>query len=138
MKFAVPKLGQADEKKVNAARARWTKHFSARTGLVESATRVLVIPIFGTIPRHASTEWPECSGHCPSQARRLKRSLAACYGAGKRLFRGRCLTLSSDFVPMRGVFGLVFIGKIAGSGNRTRMASLEGWNFTIKLCPRAD
>jgi hypothetical protein len=24
----------------------------------------------------------------------------------------------------------------AGSGNRTRMASLEGWNFTIKLCPR--
>jgi hypothetical protein len=65
MKFAVPKLGQADEKKVNAARARWTKHFSARTGLVESATRVLVIPIFGTIPRHASTEWPECSGHCP-------------------------------------------------------------------------
>ena len=25
----------------------------------------------------------------------------------------------------------------AGNGNRTRMASLEGWNFTIKLCPRA-
>src|SRR2546430_15059515 len=25
---------------------------------------------------------------------------------------------------------------IAGNGNRTRMASLEGWNFTIKLCPR--
>ena len=24
----------------------------------------------------------------------------------------------------------------AGNGNRTRMASLEGWNFTIKLCPR--
>ena len=23
----------------------------------------------------------------------------------------------------------------AGNGNRTRMASLEGWNFTIKLCP---
>ncbi len=35
-------------------------------------------------------------------------------------------------------FRLVFIGKIAGSGNRTRMASLEGWNFTIKLCPRAE
>src|ERR1700736_3942245 len=27
--------------------------------------------------------------------------------------------------------------KRAGNGNRTRMASLEGWNFTIKLCPRA-
>ena len=26
--------------------------------------------------------------------------------------------------------------KSAGNGNRTRMASLEGWNFTIKLCPR--
>jgi hypothetical protein len=26
--------------------------------------------------------------------------------------------------------------KRAGNGNRTRMASLEGWNFTIKLCPR--
>ena len=26
----------------------------------------------------------------------------------------------------------------AGNGNRTRMASLEGWNFTIKLCPRAS
>jgi hypothetical protein len=25
----------------------------------------------------------------------------------------------------------------AGNGNRTRMASLEGWNFTIKLCPRS-
>ena len=25
----------------------------------------------------------------------------------------------------------------AGNGNRTRMASLEGWNFTLKLCPRA-
>jgi hypothetical protein len=24
----------------------------------------------------------------------------------------------------------------AGNGNRTRIASLEGWNFTIKLCPR--
>jgi hypothetical protein len=31
----------------------------------------------------------------------------------------------------------IFIGKIAGNGNRTRMASLEGWNFTIKLCPRS-
>ena len=26
----------------------------------------------------------------------------------------------------------------AGNGNRTRMASLEGWNFTIKLCPLAS
>src|SRR5437588_8134433 len=26
----------------------------------------------------------------------------------------------------------------AGNGNRTRMASLEGWNFTIKLCPRGQ
>jgi hypothetical protein len=26
----------------------------------------------------------------------------------------------------------------AGNGNRTRMASLEGWNFTIKLCPREN
>ena len=33
--------------------------------------------------------------------------------------------------------GPFFIGRIAGNGNRTRMASLEGWNFTIKLCPRA-
>ncbi len=24
----------------------------------------------------------------------------------------------------------------AGNENRTRMASLEGWSFTIKLCPR--
>ena len=30
----------------------------------------------------------------------------------------------------------ITIGKTAGNGNRTRMASLEGWNFTIKLCPR--
>ena len=30
----------------------------------------------------------------------------------------------------------VFLRKKAGNGNRTRMASLEGWNFTIKLCPR--
>jgi hypothetical protein len=28
--------------------------------------------------------------------------------------------------------------KKAGNGNRTRMASLEGWNFTIKLCPREN
>ena len=27
---------------------------------------------------------------------------------------------------------------LAGNGNRTRMASLEGWNFTIKLCPHRD
>ena len=27
---------------------------------------------------------------------------------------------------------------IAGNGNRTRMASLEGWNFTIKLCPHLE
>lgn len=26
--------------------------------------------------------------------------------------------------------------KTAGSGNRTRIASLEGWSFTTKLCPR--
>jgi hypothetical protein len=26
----------------------------------------------------------------------------------------------------------------AGNGNRTRMASLEGWNFTIKLCPHGN
>jgi hypothetical protein len=26
-------------------------------------------------------------------------------------------------------------GAGAGNGNRTRIASLEGWNFTIKLCP---
>jgi hypothetical protein len=25
----------------------------------------------------------------------------------------------------------------AGKGNRTLIASLEGWSFTIKLCPRA-
>jgi hypothetical protein len=24
----------------------------------------------------------------------------------------------------------------AGKGNRTLIASLEGWSFTIKLCPR--
>jgi hypothetical protein len=24
----------------------------------------------------------------------------------------------------------------AGNENRTRIASLEGWSFTIKLCPR--
>src|SRR5436189_6481016 len=29
-------------------------------------------------------------------------------------------------------------GPIAGNGNRTRMASLEGWNFTIKLCPQTE
>jgi hypothetical protein len=29
-----------------------------------------------------------------------------------------------------------FLG--AGGGNRTRMASLEGWNFTTKLHPRSD
>jgi hypothetical protein len=28
--------------------------------------------------------------------------------------------------------------EIAGNGNRTRMASLEGWNFTIKLCPHEN
>jgi hypothetical protein len=31
---------------------------------------------------------------------------------------------------------ICFIGNSAGNGNRTRIASLEGWNFTIKLCPR--
>ena len=31
--------------------------------------------------------------------------------------------------------GMGFRGPGAGSGDRTRMASLEGWNFTIKLCP---
>jgi hypothetical protein len=35
-------------------------------------------------------------------------------------------------------FTLNYIGKLAGNGNRTRMASLEGWNFTIKLCPHRD
>ena len=33
----------------------------------------------------------------------------------------------------------IYLGRAresAGNGNRTRMASLEGWNFTIKLCPR--
>ena len=25
---------------------------------------------------------------------------------------------------------------LAGKGNRTLIASLEGWSFTIKLCPR--
>jgi hypothetical protein len=29
----------------------------------------------------------------------------------------------------------VSVSQRAGNGNRTRMASLEGWNFTIKLCP---
>ena|GEM_PF-5602865 len=27
-------------------------------------------------------------------------------------------------------------GDGAGKGNRTLIASLEGWSFTIKLCPR--
>gem|GEM_PF-2395655 len=27
-------------------------------------------------------------------------------------------------------------GNGAGKGNRTLIASLEGWSFTIKLCPR--
>src|SRR5260370_37129876 len=34
--------------------------------------------------------------------------------------------------------GACFHREKAGNGNRTRMASLEGWNFTIKLCPRAS
>src|ERR1700730_3617532 len=31
---------------------------------------------------------------------------------------------------------MIYGGQTAGNGNRTRMASLEGWNFTIKLCPQ--
>ena len=31
---------------------------------------------------------------------------------------------------------LCLCGGRAGSEDRTRIASLEGWNFTIKLCPR--
>lgn len=31
-----------------------------------------------------------------------------------------------------------WVVKRAGSGNRTRMASLEGWSFAIKLYPRSS
>ncbi len=34
----------------------------------------------------------------------------------------------------KAIFPAAFSG--AGSGNRTRLASLEGWNFTTKLCPQ--
>jgi hypothetical protein len=30
---------------------------------------------------------------------------------------------------------IFFLKNGAGSGNRTRIASLEGWSFTTKLCP---
>jgi hypothetical protein len=58
--------------------------------------------------------------------------------AGKRESNnenGRCLTSRSDFRASGGQKSPFFIRKKAGNGNRTRMASLEGWNFTIKLCP---
>lgn len=29
-----------------------------------------------------------------------------------------------------------YLGNGAGTGNRTQVASLEGWNFTIKLHPQ--
>jgi hypothetical protein len=40
----------------------------------------------------------------------------------------------NDFLEQEQNRRLLLFG--AGNGNRTRMASLEGWNFTIKLCPR--
>src|ERR1043166_7123417 len=41
--------------------------------------------------------------------------------------------------PMKGGIRLLKIKRNrAGNGNRTRMASLEGWNFTIKLCPQRE
>ena len=44
--------------------------------------------------------------------------------------------------PHFGYFGGLILPKFfiirdgAGSGNRTRMANLEGWSFTTKLYPR--
>ncbi len=34
------------------------------------------------------------------------------------------------------IYMLRLVNPEAGSGNRTRMISLEGWSFTIKLYPR--
>jgi hypothetical protein len=50
--------------------------------------------------------------------------------------RGRVMTFPHCCYDNESDLPRIFIGKLAGNGNRTRMASLEGWNFTIKLCPR--
>src|SRR2546425_2411998 len=59
--------------------------------------------------------------------RRSRSSLGMDYGGANDLLR---------FGPHMAKSRADRAGSIAGNGNRTRMASLEGWNFTIKLCPR--
>src|SRR5947208_8541327 len=51
---------------------------------------------------------------------------------------GRCLTYGSDFLHQAGFLSLVFIGKIAGEGNRTPVCSLGSCHSTIELHPRRD
>jgi hypothetical protein len=51
--------------------------------------------------------------------------------------RGRVMTIPHYCYDEGDDLPQFLMGKIAGNGNRTRMASLEGWNFTIKLCPHA-
>ena len=55
---------------------------------------------------------------------------------GRKLGTGGLTDPTAIEVNARSRHSLMFIGKTAGNGNRTRIASLEGWNFTIKLCPR--
>src|SRR5207249_7202415 len=51
---------------------------------------------------------------------------------------GRCLTYSSDFLHQAGFLSLIFIGKIAGEGNRTLVCSLGSCRSTIELHPRRN
>ena len=52
------------------------------------------------------------------------------------VFGGCVMTMSHTCYDIER-FDPRIIGGIAGKGNRTLIASLEGWSFTIKLCPRA-
>ena len=66
-----------------------------------------------------------------------------CASRKRRLVASATPYLGSLFLRLIGLWAhahlswkyLDYEKRIAGNGNRTRMASLEGWNFTIKLCP---
>ena len=44
--------------------------------------------------------------------------------------------LGNAYNETRTIRKLLMLRHGAGKGNRTLIASLEGWSFTIKLCPR--
>lgn len=87
--------------------------FGKTTGLWAWKTGLarIFIPVFAfCVPELLRWKKPAPAGGFPQRGGRIPREIRS----------------ARDFCGLRGG---------AGSGNRTRMASLEGWNFTIKLCP---